>query len=79
MTNYFGFHPEPNQRTIGTKELSRRLGIHYQTVMRHVKNGNIKSVRYGKLYRITFEEVARIEREGIVPSDDNNQTETGAL
>jgi excisionase family DNA binding protein len=68
----YGFHPQPNQRTVGTKALARRLGIHYLTVMKHIKNGNIRSVRYGKLYRIPLEEVERIEREGFVPKEPSD-------
>ncbi len=46
-------------------ELAEKHGVSRSTVFSHVSQGHIKSFRYGKLHKISPEEVARIEREGL--------------
>ena len=46
------------------QELAKELGIHKETVLRNIRKGKIKAIKYGKLLRISEEELARIQREG---------------
>jgi excisionase family DNA binding protein len=46
-------------------ELAERHGTSRSTVYSHVLHKNIKTFRIGKLHRISADEVARIEREGL--------------
>lgn len=49
---------------LSVKEVSERLGIHEKTVYIWAKQGKIKSIRMGKLYKITEEEVEYIKKNG---------------
>jgi len=51
-------------------EVAKRLGRPYTTVLAMVKRGDIKGVRYGKLWLVTEEEIERFKREGNVNRKD---------
>jgi excisionase family DNA binding protein len=46
-------------------EVSKQLGLSYNTVRKYVSLGLIKTTRMGKSYRVSDEEVKRILKEGI--------------
>jgi excisionase family DNA binding protein len=43
------------------KELANHLNINYYTILRYIKEGKIKAVKIGKIYRIYEEEIHRFE------------------
>ena len=51
------------------QELATLLQVSDQTIYNQIAAGNIKSTRVGRLHRIHHEEVERVIREGIQPSD----------
>ena len=49
---------------LSIKQVSEILGVHEKTVYLWVVRGKIKSVRMGKLYKITEDEVEYIKKNG---------------
>ena len=47
------------------KDVAKTLKLHEMTVYKYVVSGKIKSVKFGKTYRITETEVQRIMKEGL--------------
>ncbi|MBP2147235.1 excisionase family DNA binding protein [Methanofollis sp. W23] len=52
------------------------LGVHPQTVRRWIKQGKIRGIKYGRQWRVPFEEFERIVREGV---DVDNPDEEGGV
>ena len=40
-----------------TEEVSRMLGLHVNTIRRHVKEGRLKAYRFGRQWRFTEEDL----------------------
>lgn len=49
---------------LSVKDVSEKLGVHEKTVYLWAKQGKIKAIRFGKLYKITEEEVEYIKQNG---------------
>ena len=47
-----------------TKEVAKEFNINVNTVLKKIKEGKIKALRLGKVYRITEIEFERLTREG---------------
>lgn len=47
-----------------TTEVARRLKISRYTVFRGLKQGRIKGIKIGNIWRISEEELERIKKEG---------------
>lgn len=60
---------------LSVKEVSERLGIHEKTVYIWAKQGKIKSIRMGKLYKITEEEVEYIKKNGTREPKQKDKTD----
>ena len=48
------------------KEAAERYGVHYRTLLRWVKTGEIKAVRFGKAILITESEAKKAENKAKV-------------
>ena len=46
------------------KEVAIKLGLHRNTIIKALKTGKIRGVRFGKVWRITEEEIERIKKVG---------------
>jgi len=46
------------------KDVAKFLGISEITIRRHIYKGHIKTVRFGREYKIPKEELLRIRNEG---------------
>lgn len=51
--------------TMNLKEVSSALGIHYNTTLKYVSLGLIHAVKIGKSYRVSYDEVERLKRDGV--------------
>ena len=60
---------QPNNQHKKPRELADALGVAYETVVGYCREGDIKTIRVGKLYRIPMEEYNRVLREGIPPAE----------
>ena len=49
------------------KDVAMLLGISEVTVRRHIYKGHIRTVRFGREYKIPKEELMRIRNEGFPP------------
>ena len=49
-------------RTI--KETAGILGVHWQTVRKWIKSGELKAFKNGRVIRISEEEIERFKKEG---------------
>lgn len=47
------------------QEVSTVLGINYMTLVRYARTGRIKAVKIGRVWRVSDEELTRIQNEGI--------------
>ena len=47
------------------EEVATQLKVHKITILRHIRNGNIKAVRVGKFWRIGEDEAERIKSNGL--------------
>ncbi len=54
-----------SRRLYSVDEAAQRHGASGWTYRAHIARGNIKVVRIGRLVRISEDELARIEREGL--------------
>lgn len=45
------------------KEVANILKVHEMTIFRHLKNGSIKGIKMGNIWRISEQELERIKRE----------------
>ena len=48
-----------------TDELARQIQYHQETIRRLIREGKIHAIPFGRTYRISAEEVARILKEGL--------------
>lgn len=46
------------------RETADILGVHWQTVRKWIKNGDIKVYKNGRIIRISEEEIERLKRGG---------------
>ena len=46
------------------EELAKELKVHKITVLRNIRNGKIRAIKYGKSWRISEEELLRIQKDG---------------
>ena len=46
------------------KEIAKELGVHQNTIFRHLNNGNIKGVKIGGVWRVDEKELEKIKKEG---------------
>src|SRR4051794_22381842 len=53
---------------------ARRLGVHYQTAYRWVRDGSLKAVKVGSSYEVSDEEVARYHAERLRPRQPPSTT-----
>ena len=60
-----------NSEYVGVKEAAEILGLHYLTVLSHVKKGILKSHRIGKLYKIPRTEVLQQQLKREEVEDDS--------
>lgn len=60
-------HPTPEYLSV--REVADILGLHYQTVLRHVREGTIPAVRIGRSYRISRHELDHILKQGTITDD----------
>jgi len=44
---------------LSLKEVAERLGMHYNTIYNYVKSGELKAIKFKKVYRIEEEELQR--------------------
>ena len=48
---------------ISIQQAAKELNVCEKTIRNHIKNGNIKAVKIGGLYRISEEEIKRVKGE----------------
>lgn len=53
-------------RYMTAKQVAERYGVHYRTLLRWVKEGDIKAIRFGKSYLITETEARKAEKKAEV-------------
>ena len=56
---------ELKQKYLSTPQFAQRFGISRQYVHKMILEGKIKGIKLGNVWRISIEEVERIEKEGI--------------
>lgn len=56
---------ELEQKHLSPTELANRLRVSRQYILKCLLDGKIKGIKLGKVWRISAEEVERIEKEGI--------------
>lgn len=44
---------------LSLKEVASRLGMHYNTIYNYVRSGELKAVKFKKVYRIEEEELQK--------------------
>ena len=54
-----------SQKYLSPTEFAKKLSISRQYILKCLLNGKIKGIKLGKVWRISIEEVERIEKEGI--------------
>lgn len=47
-----------------TKEVAKEFNINVNTVLKKIKEGKIKALKLGRVYRVTEMEFERLKREG---------------
>ena len=47
-------------------QVSKMLNLHYNTIYKWCKSGQIKSTKYGRVYRISEEELEHIKAVGVM-------------
>ena len=49
---------------LGIKEVAQILGVSEMTIRRHIMNGDIKTIRYGRKYVIDANEMVKLKKYG---------------
>jgi len=47
------------------REVSESLGLHINTIRNYVKQGKLKAVMFGRVWRVSEKEVVRVRRQGV--------------
>ena len=47
------------------REVSESLGLHINTIRNYVKQGKLRAVMFGRVWRVEEKEVVRIRRQGV--------------
>jgi excisionase family DNA binding protein len=47
-------------------QVSKMLNLHYNTIYKWCKSGQIQSTKYGRVYRISEEELEHIKAVGVM-------------
>ena len=51
------------------KEVAKELGVHQNTIFRHLNNGNIKGVKIGGVWRVDEKELEKLHGDMIASYD----------
>jgi len=50
---------------LSVNDIANYLKIHINTVFRYIKQGKIKAIKIGGIWRVSEEEFERIKKEGV--------------
>ena len=56
-----------------TEEVSKMLGLHVNTIRRHVKDGRLKAYRFGRQWRFTEEDLKHYMKPESGEKGTNNE------
>lgn len=56
---------ELEKKHLSPTELAERLGVSRQYILKCLLDSKIKGIKLGKVWRVSIEEVERIEKDGI--------------
>jgi len=48
---------------LNLKEVAKRLGLHYNTIYSYVKSGELKAIKFKKVYRIEEQELDKFIKD----------------
>ena len=54
-----------SENMLSVKELAEILKVHQNTIFKAIKQGKIRAIKIGAVYRISQEELTRIKESGI--------------
>jgi len=47
------------------REVSESLGLHINTIRNYVKQGKLRAVMFGRVWRVSEKEVVRVRKQGV--------------
>ncbi|MQY59151.1 MAG: helix-turn-helix domain-containing protein [Clostridia bacterium] len=56
---------EKMSKMLTLREVSESLGLHINTIRNYVKQGKLKAVLFGRVYRVEEKDVMRVRRQGV--------------
>jgi excisionase family DNA binding protein len=60
---------------VSPSTLARRIGVHPRTIVRWIKSGEIRAVKFGAVWRIPEDEAQRLVENGLYRCTDSQNAE----
>ncbi len=52
-------------KMLSLREVSELLDLHINTIRNYVKDGKLRAVKFGRVWRVEEKEIVRIRRQGV--------------